>query len=135
MSPAPVTVVIIGMVVSAAAQAVNLRPGKYELIMEIDLPQMPMKMPPQKYEQCILSNDLTDLSAKLGSLTNNDCKISDLKNTGNTVTLTQTCKTGTFKSKVTYSGDSYVGVSTGQDTQGRPVSMKSTAKRIGDCTK
>lgn len=32
----------------AAAQSVNLRPGKYEVTMEMDMPGMSFKMPPQK---------------------------------------------------------------------------------------
>lgn len=129
-------VAAVGLAVSVAAQTVNLRPGNYEVTMEMDMPGMP-KMPPRKHEQCIASNDLKDLTSGLTALdkTNPDCKMSELKNAGNKVSFMRTCKNGTWTSEMTYSGDSFAGISTGKDSQARPVTMKSTAKRIGDCAK
>lgn len=51
------------------------------------------------------------------------------------MTFTRTCKNGVFTGEMTYAGDSFAGVSRGQDAKGRPVTMKSTARRVGDCTK
>ena len=129
----------IGLSVPMAAQTVNIRPGKYEVTVEWNMPEMRMPMPPQKNEECITSNEATDVKAALEAAAKTnpqlECKVSDLKWSGNTVRFTQTCKNGVYKSELTYGGDSFVGVSKGQDSGGRAFTVKTNAKRIGDCMK
>lgn len=128
---------VIGAASPATAQTVNLRPGKYAVTTEMDMPGMRMKMPPQKTEQCIGPDDLKDLSAKLAGVdrANPACKMSEVKTVGNTVTFSRTCGKVVWSSELTYNGDSFVGATKGQDDQGRPITSKATATRIGDCTK
>jgi hypothetical protein len=40
-----------------------------------------------------------------------------------------------MKSEYTYSGDTFVGMSERPTAQGKPVTTKLTAKRVGDCAK
>lgn len=119
------------------AQTVNLRPGKYAVTTEMDIPGMRMKMPPQKTEQCIAADDLKDLSAKLAGIdrANPACRMSPVQTLGNTVSFTRTCGKVVWSSELTYSGDAFAGMTKGQDEQGRPVTSKATATRIGDCAK
>lgn len=46
-----------------SAQTVTIKPGKYETTATMDMPGT--KMPPQKMEECITSQDLKDFSKKL----------------------------------------------------------------------
>jgi len=114
----------VGVVASAGAQTVNVHPGKYELTMtmEMDNGGTPMK----------------DLTASLVAADKaaGECKLSDLKTTGNTISFTRTCgATGAMKSEYTYSGDTFAGMSERPTGQGKPVTTRLTAKRVGDCAK
>lgn len=115
------------------------RDGRWEVTMEMDMPNMPMKMPPMKTVQCVTKEQVDDPNQlpKGAQEKNKDCKVSDYKVTGNTVTWTMTCTgknamTGT--GEMTYSADSYEG-SMKMKTATGEMAMKYTGKRLGDCTK
>jgi hypothetical protein len=66
-----------------------------------------------------------------------NCKMTDLKTTGNRMTFTSTCVedgeriTGT--NEVTFGADSFTAVATIKDSGGRTSTVKQTAKRVGEC--
>jgi hypothetical protein len=128
---------LFGLGVPVLAQTVNLRPGKYELTLEMELAGLP-RVPPQKVEQCLTSEKLKDMSSLMGrpneALGSEGCKMSDHKTSGNTVTFTTTCAGNTQSNEVTLSGDSYSGRSKGK-MAGQDFAGKWSGKRIGDCAK
>ena len=122
------------------AQSEVRRDGRFEVKMEMDMPGMPMKMPPTTTTQCVTPDQARDPQTAMppqGRGNENNCKVSDYKSQGNKVTWSMKCEgkepmTGT--GEFVYSSDGYTGT-LAMDRQGQPMTMKYTAKRLGDCTK
>lgn len=126
---------------SLAAQPGPRRDGQFEVKIEMDMPGMPMKMPAMTTQQCITPDQAKDPQKAVppqgGRGNENACKISDYKAEGNKVTWSMKCEgrepmTGT--GEFVYTDDGYTG-SINMDRQGQAMTMKYTAKRLGDCTK
>jgi hypothetical protein len=117
------------------------RDGRWEVTMQMEMPGMPANMPPIKTEQCITPEmaknpEMTIPKSQRGENPNN-CKVSDYKTEGNTVSWTMKCEgqhamSGT--GKITYAGDEYKGEMT-METGGRTMKMTYSGKRLGDCVK
>lgn len=122
----------------ALAQQPNLTEGNWEITTRMEMPGMPFQMPPQKHNQCITKKDFVpDQSSK-----NRDCKVSDQKVTGNTVSWKMYCKdkdgTTEGEGKITYAGSSYDGMMMAKVTPpkgGESMTMKMnfTGKHTGPC--
>ncbi len=131
-------VCVLGM--AALAQA-PIREGRWEITMQIQMPDMPMAMPPFKTTQCITADDLKDpgrVLPKGGPEDAAKCEVADYKVDGNKVTWKITCNRGSEamagEGELTSTGDAYDGrmkVSMGGDE----LTMKLSGKRVGDCTK
>jgi hypothetical protein len=139
--------VLAGLVVIASSVAFAQGPrqdGKWEITTEVDMPGMPMKMPARTTTQCVTKEDAADPAKAIlkqsdpqGGRGNPDCKISDLKTNGNSVTWTMKCEgrdAMTGSGQTTYSPDSYTGTMT-INRAGQTMTMKYSGKRLGDCTK
>jgi hypothetical protein len=116
------------------------RDGLWEVTTEMDMPGMPMKMPAMKTTQCVTKEQANDpnLAVPKGSQDkNSDCKVADFKTVGNTVTYSMKCegkRPMTGSGEITYAGDTYAGWMK-MKTADTEMTMKYTAKRLGDCTK
>jgi hypothetical protein len=124
---------------AALAQTVNLRPGQYEMTAEITMPSGP-PMPPQKQTDCITAEDLKDFSKAFQDPEfAKACQVSDYKASGSKVTFLTECKEDgvrmTGKTEMTFTADSFTGLTTTKDDAGNVITMKASGKRIGDCTK
>jgi len=130
---ASVSSVFIGPVFAQAP----VRDGRWEVSTEMEMPGMPMKMPPTKTMQCITKEQANDPSQSVPQDKNSDCKVSDYKIAGNKVTWTVKCEgtnAMTGNGEIVYGADTYDGwmkIKTA-DTE---MTMKYKAKRLGDCTK
>ena len=118
-----------------------IREGRWEITMQMQMPNMPMQMPAQKMVQCITKKDLEDPGNALPGRSNptdktNPCKVSDHKVSGNKVTWNMAC-TGrqpmTGSGEIVVDGDSYNGTMKMNSEKGE-MTMKYAAKRLGDCT-
>jgi hypothetical protein len=125
--------------ISVFAQA-PVRDGRWEVSTEMEMKGMPMKMPPMKSIQCITkeqANDPSQSVPKEAQDKNSDCKVSDYKIAANKVTWTMKCGGGnaaTGNGEIVYGDNAYEGwmkIKT-PDTE---MTMKYTAKRLGDCTR
>jgi len=138
--------------VALFAQSGPRRDGKWEVTtqMEMAMPNMPqpMSMPPSMQTQCITKEDASDPTKAAPAPPAGrrggpppDCKITDQKIVGNTITAKMTCAgetptNGTME--MTYSGDTYTGtmimdmIARGQAMK---MTMKYNGKRLGDCVK
>jgi hypothetical protein len=130
----------IAAVVTVVAQTNPMRPGQWEVTIQMQMPNMPVQMPEMKSSQCITADQLeqdpaTGLPRGAQDQGQNACKVSDYKQSGNTVTWKMTC-TGeaamTADGEMTFAGDSYTGTMKMATPQGN-MSMKLAGKRIGDC--
>ena len=114
----------------ALAGGVNMKPGLWEITTKINMPGM--SMPPQTTTQCLTKDDLVPKSTS----PNQECKITDMKTSGNTVTWTMKCSgqggESTATGEVTYNGDTYEGTMV-MTQNGTKITMHMTGRRIGDC--
>ena len=132
-----VMVAVVAAGLPALAQGPVLRPGKYAIV--VDMEMGPQKMPPQKQEQCITAADLKDMSKGMMPKEMTDaCKVSDYKATANKVTFTATCNQGGMASTssfdMSFTPDTYDGVIKSKTQMGE-MTIKMAGKRVGDCTK
>jgi hypothetical protein len=119
-----------------------VRDGRWEVTTTMEMPDMPMKMPPMKSEQCITKEMAADPTQSVPKGQGpggpgGDCKVSDYKMAGNKVTWAMACTgktpmTGT--GEIVYGNNTYDGAMK-MKMEGREMTMKYTAKRLGDCTK
>lgn len=115
-----------------------MRPGRWEIATQMDMPGMPMKLPPQKVVQCITKEQLENPGGAVPGAADpkkNTCKVSDHKVSGNKITWTMSCAApqemnGT--GEIIVDGDTYTGTMKMTNAQGT-MTMKYTAKRLGEC--
>lgn len=133
-------VAVASMAVLVFAQGPR-RDGEWEVKAEMSMPNMPATMPAMTLKQCITPAEASDpqktVPAQRGRNMNN-CKISDYKIDGNTVSWSMACEgeqAMTAKGRFTYEKDTYTGTMT-IDAKGRGgMTMKYNGKRLGDCVK
>ena len=126
--------------VSLIAQG-GMRPGRWATTVQMEMAGSPVQMPPMKQTRCVTPAEAKDPSSLQsgppgGRGGKNDCKVSDQKMSGNTMSWKIACTspdamTGT--GEMTFADDSYTGTMKMNMTQGA-MSMKMEGKRLGDCT-
>lgn len=115
----------------------NMKEGLWEITVKIEMPGIPMQMPPQTFTQCITKKDMVPQRKEPGQ----ECKVIRTDVKGDTVTWVVECKTreGTSVSngRVTYKGDTFDGVVKMSMPGGRRGAMEMTqqtkGKWIGQC--
>ncbi|MFH1675123.1 MAG: DUF3617 family protein [Pseudomonadota bacterium] len=120
--------------ISFAGSVPNMQEGMWEITSKVEMPGMPMEMPPVTYTQCLTKEDLVPQSSQPGQ----ECKITQTKVTGNTVTWTMQCKgqggTMTGTGSVTYSGNSFKGtIKMTMPESNMEMTCHISGHRIGDC--
>jgi uncharacterized protein DUF3617 len=130
------TLVLVLAVPLFAAEAKSpMKPGKWQITIQMDMPNMPMKMPPMTVTQCI-TKEQAENPQPPKSKKDADCKISDYKMDGNTVTWSIDCpkQKMTGDGKITFSGDTYDGV-TNLKSGDMVITQKYSGKYLGACDK
>lgn len=124
---------------AAFADPSPMQPGLWEITSEMDMPGMPMKLPPQTVQHCYTAADLAQGQNSVPQSGDSNCKMTDYKVSGNTATWTMECTgptamhgTGTMTSTATsYSGSMHsVMQGPGGNTE---MTTHWQAKRIGEC--
>ena len=120
-----------------AGSELDMQEGKWEITTVMQVPGMPTNMPQMKNTQiqCLTKKDFIPQSSQPGQ----ECKITDKKIVGSTVTWTMVCKNqgGEMKGtgKITYKGDTFEG--TMKMLIPRQGDMEITSyisgRRIGNC--
>ena len=127
---------VIAAVVPAKAADSPQKPGKWAVTMQMEIPNMPIKMPPVKMDICLTEEDLKDPQKSVPNDPKAKCAIGDYKVDGHTVTWTMDCPKQNMKGsgEITYTDDSYTGAMkmTVGDQQ---MTTKYSGKWIGSCTK
>jgi len=132
---AAAALVVLG--VSAQAAENPQKPGNWRMTFQVDMPDLPMKIPPVTKEICVTEEDLKDPKKSLPS---NDpksqCEINDYKISGNVVSWTMNCPKQDMKGQgtITYSGDTYDGalkMTVGE----QEIKTKFSGKWLGACSK
>jgi hypothetical protein len=134
------TVFVAALVGSVAALAQGpRRDGKWEVTMQMEMPGLPVQMPPTTSTQCITPEQAANPQQSVpqtGRGRAGDCKVSDYKVEGPKVTWTMKCEgtepmSGT--GEMVYGADSYKGAIK-INASGRSMTMNLSGKRVGDCT-
>ena len=73
--------------IAIAGSELNMQEGKWEITTKTEMVGMSMSMPPMTRTQCLTKKDLVPQDSQQGS----ECKITDTKVVGNTVTWTIKC--------------------------------------------
>ena len=127
-------IVVNTIAVSFAGSELNMQEGKWEITTKVEMPGMPTNMPPNKHIQCLTKNDLVPNNSQQGQ----ECKITQTKIAGNTVTWTIQCKSQGEEmkgnGKITYSGNSLEGTIKMIMSQANMEMISHiSGNRIGDC--
>jgi len=123
-------------VVPAIAADNPQKPGKWKVSMQMEIPGLPIKMPPVNMEICLTEEDLKDPQKSVPTDPKSDCKVGDYTVEGNTVSWTVDCPKQDMKGngEITYSGDSYSG-SMKMKVGEQEMKTKYSGKWLGACTK
>jgi len=135
-----ISMLVLGLVavVTITAQQGLMRPGRWQNTVQMQMPGMPMQMPPQTTTRCVTAEQLArDPNSWIPSGPDGSaCKISDQKVVGNKVTWKVAC-TGqmamTGDGELTFMEDSYEGTLMASTAMGG-MTMKLSGKRLMDCT-
>lgn len=121
----------------------NVHDGLWEIIITMEMPGMPAGMPfggqPIKQTHCYTKKELEDNKNTVPK-SNEECKITDYKLSGNKATWSMQCKGKDVASgtgEIIYKGDSYEATMKVQDKSSNHGSMQMVqhikGRRIGNC--
>jgi len=126
-------IMMIAISISCADSGPNMKEGLWEITTEMKM--QGMEMPPVKHTQCITKDDLVPQGSQQPG---QECEITDVKKSGNTVTWTMKCTgqggevIGT--GEITYSGDSFKGtMAISMPQANMEMTSHLSGKRIGNC--
>jgi hypothetical protein len=118
---------------AAGFAADSMREGYWEMTTTMDMPGMPMQMPPTKTKHCYSKEDVKD--QKKAITTDKNCTVTEFKQSGNKLSWKMKCtgqSAGDFSGETVFKSDSYDSTMKVQ-TQGQIMNMKVKAKRLGVC--
>lgn len=128
--------VVLSSAATAMASQSPQKPGKWKLKMEMEMPGMPVKLPPMTFEVCLTEEDLKDPQKSVPNDPKSDCKVGDYSVEGNTVSWTVDCPKQDMKGsgEITYSGDTYKGAMK-MNMGGQEMTTKYSGQWVGECKK
>jgi hypothetical protein len=128
--------VALSLVVPASAADSPQKPGKWQIKMEMEIPGMPVKMPPITTEACVTEEDLKDPQKSVPNDPKAKCTVGDYKVDGQTVSWTVDCPKQNMKGdgEITYTDNSFAG-SMKMLVGEQEMKTKYSGKWLGECTK
>lgn len=129
-------IVAVAIVVPATAAENPQKPGNWQIKMEMEIPGMPVKMPPVTMNVCVTEEDLKDPQKAVPNDPKSDCKVGDYKVDGKTVSWTVDCPKQQMKGsgEITYTDTAYAG-SMKMTIGEQEMKTKYSGKWLGECTK
>jgi hypothetical protein len=117
----------------AMATELNMNPGLWKWTAVMDMPGMPIQLPPASYTSCITKADFVPKDSQLGQ----QCETIELQTEGDKVSWNITCTQDgmvtTSQGEITYHGDRAEGT-ININSQGMKMRSKTTGERLGPCT-
>ena len=131
-----IAVAVLVLLPAAAPAADGIRPGMWDITSVMEVPGMPMGMPPTTVKHCYTKDDVKDEKKMISR--DKDCTVTDFKRSGNKVAWKMKCtgkNAGTFTGESVFSGDSYTSAMKmeSEGGKGRTMNMKVNGKRTGNC--
>ncbi len=130
-----ITILFILAIPATCLAADPMREGQWELTTTMEMPGMPMEIPPNKITHCFTKEDVKD--PKKTVTTDKNCTVTDLKLSGNKSTWKMKCtgeNPGDFSGETVFQKDAYTS-NMKMEAVGMSMNMKVKAKRLGDCPK
>ena len=126
---------ILFIFVSVSFAGSLVKEGLWEITSKMEIPGMPVPIPPITYRQCMTNQNPVPNQSQSGQ----ECRMKNVKTKGNTVSWEMVCDSqqGEVKSsgKITYKNDRFNGVVM-MDMPGQgQMKMTMTGRRIGKCNK
>ncbi|MET0052227.1 MAG: DUF3617 family protein [Candidatus Thiodiazotropha sp.] len=114
------------------AADVNMNPGLWKWTAVMDMPNMPIQLPPASYTTCITQADFVPKDSQLGQ----SCETIDLVTEGDKVSWNIACnqqgQATTSNGAITYHGDTAEGI-INITSQGVQLTSRTTGQRLGPC--
>jgi hypothetical protein len=110
-----------------------MREGLWEISSRVEMPGMPMKIPPTVMKHCYSKEDVKDQKTTIAR--DKNCSVTDLKTSGNKVTWTMKCtgpNAATMTGETVFGSDSYASVMH-MKAEGHNMTTKVKGKRLGAC--
>ncbi|MBT8352774.1 MAG: DUF3617 domain-containing protein [Deltaproteobacteria bacterium] len=128
-------IIIFFTCISVSSAGPLVKEGMWEITSQMEIPGMPVPMPPITFKQCMTKQNPVPHQSQSGQ----ECHTKNIKTKGNTVSWDMICDSpeGKMKSsgKITYQGDRFNGiVMTDIPGQGQ-MKMTMTGRHIGKCNK
>lgn len=125
------------IITAVPCAAFEFNPGQYEITSSVEMPGMPAgSIPAQTMVQCMTQKDPVPKTGDAGQ----DCKIKNIKQSGNTMTWDMECvqqgQKITSQGQMTFSKDKFKGTSTihmGPEAGNMTVVTRISGTRLGDC--
>ena len=131
--------VLAGLVLVNVAQAApDLRPGLWEITMQLEMAGMPMAMPPITQQVCFTAQDMESGANIIPQDNTNHCRPEGISMNGSTATWSLQCDNMTGQGTLTYTGDSYRGssdITTNMAGETQQIKQIFSGQRLGDCEK
>lgn len=140
--------VVLVSTIAAIATQIQLQPGEYEVALEIDSTvsrgaHYEAGFYKEKRLVCFTADELkgpTEIAKLFASEADEaNCKMSDLKTTGNKTTFTTTCQDRgvrtAYNTEMTFGPDLIAILTEVRDDKGAANTIRITAKRVGECKK
>ena len=131
------TLLLSGLLVSCSAsddEHLNINPGEWQVTTRMEMPGMPMAVPPFTERYCMGPDNL--LPRQDSQQQGGDCKTTT-EVSGDTVNWKVVCTTpegnAVTRGSISYHGDSYEGEATVEAPGAPPMKQKMSGKRIGPC--
>ena len=110
----------------------NMKEGKWQISSKMEMPGMPMQIPPQTFSHCLTKKDMVPRQEK----PDQSCKMVKNSVKGSTVSWLMECNTpqgpSTIDGKVTYKGDSFDGLIKIRQA-GMEMTQRLSGKWVGQC--
>lgn len=123
----------VGMNPALAAGQVDMQDGEWEITTRVEMPGIPVQIPPMTVTQCITQKDLIPPNEQPDS----ECSVTSNQISGNTVTWSIECKGEGGDTRgdgqITYHGDRFEGSMKMSMPEGMTMTNHMSGKRIGPC--
>lgn len=110
----------------------NMKEGKWQISSKMEMPGMPVQIPPQTFSHCLTKKDMVPRQEK----PDQSCKMVNNSVKGSTVTWLMECNTpqgpSAIDGKVTYKGDTFDGVIKIRQA-GMEMTQRMSGKWVGQC--
>jgi len=108
-----------------------MKPGLYEYTVRIEMPGMPTALPPSRMQHCLTQEQLARNDQYQGG-GQEDCQVTNLKETGSKVTFDVDCKGSRGRAEYSHDASGMTG-RTVMDLGGQAAVTHLRARRVGDC--